>query len=254
MRMTLTAKNKVPTGARDAAASDVGTAVRARAMFFVWELFLRLESFVSDCPSYTRRFDSALAVVFSYTALALYILFFALCRLYRGAVIAGFVVGFSLSGALVFLFGTLIPKLHHSAAPCALDTDNRAAEDATIVVYSAVFVIAYEYAFPSTKWTTRNCGRVLKYVVVASGVIVAGIASPYSLGVQTGAALAVGSSAGIAAAVVTILALTHISRLSPTQREFSGLLFDTTHGRDPTQNNSYAQLAQDDSTHDTATL
>lgn len=223
--------HKVPMGGTETGTDGIVDVDKGgggtRDMFFAWDLFLRLESFVHSCPYYTRNFEQALAVVFSYTSLVLYILFFAVCRLYRGVAIACFVVGFTLSGVLVWLLGRFVPALSDSAAPCASTPDNRAAEEATIAVYSALFVVLYDYAFVDTSWTARSCGRVIKYVVIAAGVIVAGTVSPYLIGVQTSAALLVGSSAGILAAGISVAALTHISRLSPSQRVFLRVLCDT---------------------------
>lgn len=211
----MSAKKKVavPTGRGSVLEEDADvtfTAARSvgnAAMFFLWEGYLRLECFVRTCPSFQRRVDTGLAVVCSYLALFTYVLWCMLPFIHRRRVVVVFLAGYAVSGLVVWAVAQWTPEPTNVHAPCAREVDGRAAEEATIVVYTASFLVFFEWAYPPLVWNRRDCKalwtRVLVYVVYA----VAGVVAPYTLQLQPSVALATGSVVGLTTACLAVWVL-----------------------------------------------
>lgn len=189
-------------------------------MWFVWESFLRLEHFVRTCSTYQRRWDTVLAVLGSYLALFTYTFVAVLSRFYRRRVVLAFVAGFGVSGGAVWAASAWTPEVTNTHAPCAVEVSGRAAEEATIVLYTVGFVLFHEWAFPPRTWDRRHCWWVWVRLAVCVLYAFAGVYSPYALGLQPSISLATGAAVGLATAGATVWCLVrlpepHDPRLGP---------------------------------------
>lgn len=171
-------------------------------MFFVWESFLRLERFLRDCDSYTRRFDTGVAVVLSYNALFTYVFVLVYPRLRRSLIMLAFTSGLGLAGLALWGVASVAPELTNARTPCALEQDGRPAEEAMITTHTAVFLVFYDWLFPPERWHWS----AVKVLVLAL-YEAASLGAPWYLGLQAAPALLGGAAFGVLGAVLGLGAL-----------------------------------------------
>lgn len=206
----------MPTGRSPSPEEDavvtfvVARGVGSALMLFLWDGYLRLECFLRSCPSFRRRWDTGLAVVCSYLALFTYILWCLLPFFYRRRVVVVFLAGYAISGVAVWGVAQWTPEPTNVHAPCGDEVDGRAAEEATIVVYTASFLLFFEWAYPPLVWNRRNCQALWIRILAYATYTTAGTVAPYVLQLQPAIALATGSTVGLATACLAVWCVTQL--------------------------------------------
>lgn len=106
---------------------------------FAWQLVLRLEHFLRDCPTYHSAWRQRVAAVLAYNTLFAYIYFGLTSLAHRSWRIVALWSGLLVLALEILALNALTSPLRQGPAPCAYATPPRLSEEAAVLMYFSGF-------------------------------------------------------------------------------------------------------------------
>ena len=183
-------------------------------MFFVVEIYLRLESFIKDCEYFSPTPLSRFMVICCYIPFYTYI-FFGLQYRYKNTLYYFFLWNsLLLNGGLLILFGLALPEIKNKNAKCASRDSDRPCEESAIVCCVSAYVLQvhlFHLQKAREMQTMQHLQqKIKKSLVFISLYIFLTFASLVYLGLYNWEELLVGAIIGICSGLLTSFVYTYL--------------------------------------------
>lgn len=184
-------------------------------MWFILEIYLRLEAFIKDCEQYSPTPVSRFMVMCCYIPFYTYI-FFGIQYRYRNTLYYFFLWNsLFLNGGVLILFGLALPEIKNTNATCASRDSDRPCEESAIVCCVASYILQVhlyhlQNAYNDFVLAAKMRNKVKKSLVIISVYIFLTFASLVYLGLYNWEEVMVGAIIGSMCGLFTSFIYTYL--------------------------------------------